>query len=166
MNTQPVVDMTNWQAQRDALLVREKAHSARATPSRRPADDCRWLRSTVRQRSSERTARFLDLFQGRDELVVYPHMWWDGAPHQGTCEGCTVSAWALKDAVHLNARGVSLAIPSVVLGPRSPGADHRAAEGGSHQPGGGTRRGARAATARRWLRVRSSGRRGESAGSW
>jgi len=23
----------------------------------------------------------LDLFQGRDELVVYQHMWYDGAPH-------------------------------------------------------------------------------------
>ena len=30
---------------------------------------------------------FLDLFQGRDELVVYKHMWHDGAPHQGQCEG-------------------------------------------------------------------------------
>jgi predicted dithiol-disulfide oxidoreductase (DUF899 family) len=53
---------------------------------------------------------FLDLFQGRDELVVYKHMWWDGAPHQGQCEGCTTTAWVLKDAVYLNARGVSFAI--------------------------------------------------------
>jgi predicted dithiol-disulfide oxidoreductase (DUF899 family) len=53
---------------------------------------------------------FLDLFQGRDELVVYKHMWYDGAPHQGQCEGCTVSAWGLKDAVYLNARGVSFAV--------------------------------------------------------
>src|SRR4029434_2323932 len=29
---------------------------------------------------------FLDLFQGRDELVVYQHMWYDGAPHQGARE--------------------------------------------------------------------------------
>jgi len=53
---------------------------------------------------------FLDLFQGRDELVVYKHMWYDGAPHQGQCEGCTTTAWHLKDAVYLNARGVSFAI--------------------------------------------------------
>ena len=37
-------------------------------------------------------------------------MWYDGAPHQGQCEGCTVAAWHLKDAVYLNARGVSFAI--------------------------------------------------------
>src|SRR6266498_858106 len=53
---------------------------------------------------------FLDLFQGRDELVVYQHMWYDGAPHQGQCEGCTTTAWHLKDAVYLNARGVSFAV--------------------------------------------------------
>jgi predicted dithiol-disulfide oxidoreductase (DUF899 family) len=53
---------------------------------------------------------FLDLFQGRDELVVYKHMWWDGAPHQGQCEGCTTTAWHLHDAAYLNARGVSYAV--------------------------------------------------------
>jgi hypothetical protein len=53
---------------------------------------------------------FLDLFQGRDELVAYKHMWYDGAPHQGQCEGCTTTAWHMKDAVYLNARGVSSAI--------------------------------------------------------
>ena len=53
---------------------------------------------------------FLELFEGRDELVVYKHMWWDGAPHQGQCEGCTTTAWHVKDAAYLNARGVSFAI--------------------------------------------------------
>ena len=53
---------------------------------------------------------FLDLFQGCDELLVYKHMWHDGAPHQGQCEGCTVSAWHLRDTPYLEARGVSFAI--------------------------------------------------------
>ena len=53
---------------------------------------------------------FLDLFQGRDELVVYKHMWYDGAPHQRQCEGCTTTAWHTKDSAYLNARGVSFAI--------------------------------------------------------
>src|SRR4029077_5257231 len=53
---------------------------------------------------------FLDLFGGRNELVVYKHMWYDGAPHQGHCERCTTTAWHMKDSVHLNARGVSSAI--------------------------------------------------------
>src|SRR5437762_2801180 len=37
-------------------------------------------------------------------------MWYDGAPHQGQCEGCTTTAWHVKDAVYLNARGVSFAV--------------------------------------------------------
>src|SRR6267142_1366839 len=52
----------------------------------------------------------VDLAQGRDELVVYQHMWYEGAPYQGQCEGCTTTAWHVKDAVYLNARGVSFAI--------------------------------------------------------
>src|SRR3712207_7458079 len=53
---------------------------------------------------------FLDLFQGRDELVIYHSMWYDGAPHQGQCEGCTFNLWHMRDAVYLNARGVSFAV--------------------------------------------------------
>jgi hypothetical protein len=52
----------------------------------------------------------IDRPAGRDELVVYKHMWYDGAPHRGQCEGCTTTAWHLKDAAYLNARGVSFAI--------------------------------------------------------
>ncbi|MGN2635094.1 DUF899 family protein [Nocardia takedensis] len=52
----------------------------------------------------------LDLFQGRQELLVYKHMWYDDTPHQGQCEGCTMTIWHLPDSVYLNARGVSFAI--------------------------------------------------------
>ena len=37
-------------------------------------------------------------------------MWYDGAPHQGQCEGCTFNVWHMRDAVYLNARGVSFAV--------------------------------------------------------
>jgi hypothetical protein len=37
-------------------------------------------------------------------------MWHGGAPHQGQCGGCTTTAWHVKDAVYLNARGVSYAV--------------------------------------------------------
>ena len=52
---------------------------------------------------------FLDLFHGRNELVAYKHMWSDDTPHQGQCEGCTTTAWILKDSFYLKARGVSFA---------------------------------------------------------
>ncbi len=108
----PVVDLATWEAARDDLLVREKAHTragdALAAARRRlPMVE---LDGTVEVVGPTGPVPFLDLFQGRDELVIYQHMWYDGAPHQGQCEGCTTTAWHLKDAVYLNARGVSFAI--------------------------------------------------------
>jgi predicted dithiol-disulfide oxidoreductase (DUF899 family) len=107
-----VVDLATWQAARDDLLVREKAHTREgdaiaAVRRRLPMVE---FDPTVEVTGPGGPVPFLDLFQGRDELVVYKHMWWDGAPHQGQCEGCTTTAWVLKDAVYLNARGVSFAI--------------------------------------------------------
>ena len=108
----PVVDLATWQAARDELLFREKAHTregdALAAARRRlPMVE---FDGTVEVVGPDGPVPFLDLFHGRDELVVYKHMWYDGAPHQGQCEGCTTTAWHLKDAVYLNARGVSFAI--------------------------------------------------------
>ena len=108
----PVVDLATWQAARDELLVREKAHTREgdALAAARRRLPMMEFDGKVEVTGSGGPVPFLDLFQGRDELLVYKHMWWDGAPHQGQCEGCTVTAWHLKDAVYLNARGVSFAI--------------------------------------------------------
>jgi len=112
----PVVDLATWQAVRNELLVREKAHTREgdaiaAARRRLPMVE---FDPTVEVTGPDGPVPFLDLFQGRDELLVYKHMWWDGAPHQGQCEGCTVAAWHTKDAVpYLNARGVSFAVLTV-----------------------------------------------------
>src|SRR5919112_1950484 len=75
----PVVDLATWQAARRRLPMVE-------------------LDGTVEVVGPDGPVPFLDLFQGRDELVVYKHMWYDGAPHQGQCEGCTTTAWHMRDA--------------------------------------------------------------------
>src|SRR3712207_4746642 len=108
----PVVDLATWQAARDELLVREKAHTREgdaiaAARRRLPMAE---LDGTVEVVGPDGPVPFLDLFQGRDELIVYKHMWYDGAPHQGQCEGCTMTTWQLRDTVYLNARGVSFAV--------------------------------------------------------
>src|SRR3984957_8653163 len=108
----PIVDMATWEAARNELLLREKAHThegdAIAAARRRlPMVE---IDGMVEVGGPKGAVPFLDLFQGRDELVVYQHMWHDGAPHQGQCEGCTTTAWHVKDSVYLNARGVSFAI--------------------------------------------------------
>ncbi len=110
----PVVDLATWQAAREELLVREKAHTREgdaiaAARRRLPMVE---VDGTVEVVGAAGPVPFLDLFRGRDELVVYHTMWYDGAPHQGQCEGCTFNLWHLKDAVYLNARGVSFAVLS------------------------------------------------------
>ncbi len=89
----PIVDLATWQSARDELLIREKAHThegdAIAAARRRlPMVE---VDGTVEVVGPDGPVPFLDLFQGRDELVVYQHMWYDDAPHQGQCEGCTTS---------------------------------------------------------------------------
>ncbi|MET9220794.1 DUF899 family protein [Streptomyces sp. NPDC003300] len=108
----PVVDMETWQAARDELLVREKAHTREgdaiaAARRRLPMVE---FDGSVEVTGAQGPVPFRDLFQGRNELLVYKHMWHDGAPHQGQCEGCTVTAWHMKDAAYLNARGISWAV--------------------------------------------------------
>ncbi|WP_129338318.1 DUF899 family protein [Cellulomonas endophytica] len=108
----PVVDLATWQAERDALLLREKAHThegdAIAAARRRlPMVE---VDGSVEVVGADGPVPFVSLFGDRDELLVYQHMWHDGAPHQGQCEGCTVTAWHLKDVVYLRARGVSFAV--------------------------------------------------------
>lgn len=108
----PVVDLTTWEAARNDLLVREKAHTHEGdaiAAARRRLPMAR-VDGGALVTGPDGPVPFTDLFEGRDELVVYQHMWHDGAPHQGQCEGCTWTAWHLKDAVYLNARGVSFAL--------------------------------------------------------
>jgi predicted dithiol-disulfide oxidoreductase (DUF899 family) len=108
----PVVDLGTWQAARDELLAREKAHTREgdaiaAARRRLPMVE---VDGTVEVVGPDGPVPFVDVFDGRDELLVYKHMWYDGAPHQGQCEGCTVTAWHTQDPVYLNARGVSFAV--------------------------------------------------------
>jgi hypothetical protein len=85
----PVVDLATWQAARDDLLLREKART-------REGDAIAAARRRLPMAELDGTAE-----------VVGP----DGpVPFLDLCEGCTTTAWYLKDAVYLNARGVSLAI--------------------------------------------------------
>lgn len=108
-----VVDLDAWQAARDELLVREKAHTragdALAAERRRlPMVE---VDGTTEVVGADGPVPFVDLFQGRDELLVYQHMWHDGEPHGRQCPGCTLNAWHVQQsAPYLAVRGVSLAI--------------------------------------------------------
>src|SRR5438132_2063421 len=72
----PVVDLATWQPAREELLVREKAHTREgdaiaAARRRLPMVE---LDGAAEVTGVDGPVPFLDLFQGRDELVVYKHI--------------------------------------------------------------------------------------------
>src|SRR5918997_4826774 len=109
----PIVDRDTWQATREELLAREKAHmragDAIAEARRRLPMTEVDASTTVVGEDGPRT--LLDLFEGREELLVYRHMWFPGEPFENQCEGCTMTYWATRDlTAFLHARGVSYAV--------------------------------------------------------
>ena len=110
----PVVDREEWQRERDALLAREKAYThegdALAAARRRlPMTEV----PPVVLTNDHGSVSLLDAFEGREQLVVYKHMWHAGLPFEGQCEGCTITHWSFKDAddaVYLNEQGISFAV--------------------------------------------------------
>ncbi|WP_269520889.1 DUF899 family protein [Brachybacterium phenoliresistens] len=108
----PVVDAAAWKAARARLLEREKAHTREgdAIAAQRRRLPMLEVDAATEVVGPDGAVPFLDLFAGREELLVYKHMWHDGAPHQGQCEGCTITAWNTRQTVYLAARGISFAI--------------------------------------------------------
>jgi predicted dithiol-disulfide oxidoreductase (DUF899 family) len=111
--TPPVVDAATWQTARDELMTREKAHmregdAISAARRRLPMVE---VDGTAEVIGSNGPVAFIDLFQGRNELLVHKHMWKDGIPTEGQCMGCTINTWHIQRAApYLNARGVSFAV--------------------------------------------------------
>ncbi|MFI9489673.1 DUF899 family protein [Promicromonospora sp. NPDC052451] len=108
----PVVDRAAWQAARDELLVREKAHTREgdaiaAARRRLPMTEVDGGAVVV---GPDGPTTLLDLFAGREELILYKHMWHPGEPFENQCEGCTLTYWAVQDPAYLTARGVSFAV--------------------------------------------------------
>jgi len=106
------VDPEAWEAARAELLVEEKSHTRAgdALAAKRRRMPMLEVDGAATVAGKDGPVPFLDLFEGRDELLVYQHMWWYGAPHQGQCEVCTLSAWHLRDATSLRAAGVPFAV--------------------------------------------------------
>ncbi|MFL6139901.1 MAG: DUF899 family protein [Frankiaceae bacterium] len=108
----PIVDRETWQREREKLLVREKAHT-------REGDAIAAARRRLPMTEVDATAvlvgeggptPLLSIFEGRDQLIAYKHMWHPGKPVEEQCEGCTLSIWSFQDACYLHARDVSFAV--------------------------------------------------------
>jgi predicted dithiol-disulfide oxidoreductase (DUF899 family) len=116
MNLPPIVSPEEWKAAREALLVKEKAHT-------RARDALAAERRRMPRMAVEKDYRFegpngpaslLDLFEGRRQLIVYRFFYEPGVasfPERG-CGGCSFLADQVAHLAHLNARDTTLVFVS------------------------------------------------------
>lgn len=122
MNTPPVVSPEAWEAAREQLLVKEKAHThardALAAERRRMP----WMAvdKTYAFETPDGRKSLLGLFDGRRQLIVYRAFYEPGVfgwPDHA-CRGCSMVADQVAHPAHLNARDATLVFAS-----RAPQAD-------------------------------------------
>ncbi|SNT35974.1 Predicted dithiol-disulfide oxidoreductase, DUF899 family [Streptosporangium subroseum] len=109
MNRPQVVSAQEWQAAREALLVKEKEHTRAldALAAERRRMPMVRLDKDYRFTAPDRTTVGLaDLFQGRRQLVVYHFMLEPG--QDWLCGGCASFTDNIADQSHLNARDTTL----------------------------------------------------------
>jgi predicted dithiol-disulfide oxidoreductase (DUF899 family) len=107
----PVVERGAFQAELDALRVREKAHTragdAIAAARRRlPMVE---VDPTTPLIGPDGPVTLLDVFEGRRQLIAYFHMWFDGQPAKNQCEGCTFYNGQVRELSIIHSRDVTYA---------------------------------------------------------
>ena len=106
-----VTDRATWQARRDELLAKEKAHTRAGDAL---AEERRRLPMVEIDATAELIGEggpvpLLDVFDGRSQLIAYFHMWHTGKPAAEQCEGCTFSTTHINELSYLHSRDVSYA---------------------------------------------------------
>ncbi len=105
------VDRDTFQAELDALRVREKAHTREgdaiaAARRRLPMVEIDPSLPLIGPRGP---VTLLDAFEGRRQLIAYYFMWWDGHPAAEQCEGCTHYTTQVGELSYLHSRDVTYA---------------------------------------------------------
>ena len=110
MNLPTVVSAAEWQADRDRLLIKEKA-ATRAldelAAERRKLPMVRIDKSYAFE-GADGQLTLLDLFEGRRQLIVYHFMLAPGSDH--VCEGCSLFTDNVGELAHLHARDTSFTL--------------------------------------------------------
>jgi predicted dithiol-disulfide oxidoreductase (DUF899 family) len=106
-----ITDRVTWQAEINTLRVREKAHTREgdaiaAARRRLPVVE---VDPTIPLTGPDGPVTLLETFEGRRQLIAYFHMWHDGAPAAGQCEGCTFYNGQVRELSHLHACDVTYA---------------------------------------------------------
>jgi predicted dithiol-disulfide oxidoreductase (DUF899 family) len=112
MNLPPVVSPTDWQAAREALLVKER--EATRTRDALAAERRRLPMVRIDEHYTfdgpEGKATLTDLFEGRRQLLLYHFMF--GPSQDAGCDGCSMVVDQIGHLAHLHARDVSFALVS------------------------------------------------------
>jgi predicted dithiol-disulfide oxidoreductase (DUF899 family) len=111
MQLPPIVSPEEWQQSHEALLAKEKeatrARDALAAERRRqPMTE---FPTAYEFDGPDGRVGFLDLFEGRPQLILY-HFW--HPPGGEPCSGCSMFTDQISELAHLNARDVTLALVS------------------------------------------------------
>lgn len=109
--TPEVVDRAAFQAELDALRVREKAHTREgdAIAAARRRLPMVAVDGTTPLVGRHGTLTLLDAFEGRQILIAYYYMWHDGRPAPEQCEGCTFFTTQVRELSHFHSRDVTYA---------------------------------------------------------
>ena len=106
-----IVDRSTFQAELDALRVREKAHTREADAiaaarRRLPMVEVDGATPLISERG---TVTLLDAFEGRRMLIAYYFMWHAGEPAAEQCEGCALYTSQVRELSILHSRDVTYA---------------------------------------------------------
>jgi predicted dithiol-disulfide oxidoreductase (DUF899 family) len=106
-----IVDRSTFQAELDALRVREKAHTREgdaiaAARRRLPMVEVDGATPLIGERGA---VTLLDAFEGRRMLIAYYFMWYAGHPAPEQCEGCTKYTSQVRELSYIHARDVTYA---------------------------------------------------------
>jgi predicted dithiol-disulfide oxidoreductase (DUF899 family) len=120
-----IVDRAAFQAELDALRVREKAHTREgdaiaAARRRLPMVEVDAATPLIGERGP---VTLLDAFEGRRLLIAYYFMWYAGHPAAEQCEGCTFYTSQVRELAYLHSRDVTYA--TFCQGPYEEGVRYR-----------------------------------------
>jgi predicted dithiol-disulfide oxidoreductase (DUF899 family) len=106
-----VVDRSIFQAELDALRVREKAHTKEgdviaAARRRLPMVEVDGATPLIGEGGA---VTLLDVFEGRRMLIAYYFMWHPGRPAPEQCEGCTWVTSQVRELSYIHSRDVTYA---------------------------------------------------------
>lgn len=107
----PVVGRSAYQAERDALLEQEKAHTRQgdalaAARRRLPMVE---VDPQVPLIGPDGPIKLLEAFESRRQLIAYYHMWYPGQSAAEQCEGCTLYTSQVRELSYLHSRDVTYA---------------------------------------------------------